>query len=257
MAKLKRSQVKTFLNTGTPSVPVWSLISAGVPSATINMNPTVNTETYIGDDNATITVESYAPTIPVEASAVNGDAAFEWIDAARKGRSVLTDAETEIVNVWLYGTTALGIYYAEKFSVSVQCDSFGGDGGAPAKIGYTINMIGDPVAGGFDPSGLTFAPLAITTILTTMVIGAVTLTPLFATDKSWLWYAGSVANGTDTVTMTSTLSGATIVQKDDGGTPVAQGDPASLAVGANDLTITVTVGAEVTIYTIRITRAAA
>lgn len=257
MAKIKRSRVKSFLNTGTVLLPTWSLISAGVPSATINMNPSVQTETYIGDDNATITVESYAPTMPVEASAIAGDAVYAWIDALRKGRDVLTDAETELVNVWLYETPALGVYYAEKVSVSVQCDSFGGDAGAAAKIGYTINYLSEPVAGGFDATTLTFYPLAVNTILTTLVIGAVTLTPLFATDKSWLWYAGSVANGTTSVTMTSTLSGATIVQKDDGGSTVAQGDPASLSVGDNDLTIEVTVGTESVTYTIRITRAAA
>lgn len=259
MAKIKRSQIKSFLNTGTVAVPVWSLISEGVPSATINMNPNVTTETYIADDNATIAVESYAPTIAIEASAIAGDAVYNWIDAARQGRDVLSDAETELVNVWLYETPALGVYYAEKVDVSVQCDSFGGDGGTAAKLAYTINYIGDPVTGGFDPSGLTFTALAVNTALTTLSIGGgtVTLTPLFATDKSWLWYAGSVANAVATVTMDSTLAGATIVQYDDGGTPVAQGDPASLNVGANDLTVDVTVGSENVIYTIRITRAAA
>jgi hypothetical protein len=195
--------------------------------------------------------------MPIDASAVNGDAVFEWIDAARKGRDVLTDVETELVNVWLYETPALGVYYAEKVDVSVQVDSFGGEGGASARIGYTINYVGDPVVGGFDPVGLTFTPLAVTTILTTMVIGSVTLAPLFATDKSWLWYAGSVPNGTSTVTMTSTLSGATIVQKDTHAVTVAQGDPASLDVGVNHLTIQVTVGTEVVTYHIDITRAAA
>jgi len=256
MSKIKRSQIKSFLNTGTVLVPIWSLISEGVPSATINYNPVVTTETNIGEDNATISVESYAPTMPVDASAVAGDAVFEWIDAARQGRDVLTDAETELVNVWLYEPPALGVYYAEKVNVSVQCDTFGGDAGAAAKLAYTVNYLTDPVVGGFDPEGLEFVPLAINTVLTTMVIGAVTLTPLFATNKAWLWYAGSVANGTTSVTMTSTLAGATIVQKDDGGSTVAQGDPASLDVGANDLTIAVTVGTETATYTIRITRAA-
>jgi hypothetical protein len=257
MAKIKRSEVKSFLNTGTTGSPTWSLISEGVSTATIAMNPSVMTETYIGNDTATITVESYAPTMPVEATAIAGDEVFDWIDAARQGRAVLTDAETEVVNVWLYETPALGYYYAEKVSASVQCDSFGGEGGTAAKVNYTINYTSEPVSGGFDPSGLAFVPLAINTALTTLAIGAVTLTPTFATDHTWLWYAGAVANGTDTVTMTSTLAGATIAQADDGGTPVGQGNPASLAVGVNDLTITVTVGSEEVVYHIEITRAAA
>jgi hypothetical protein len=259
MAKIKRSLVKTFLNTGTPSVPVWSLISAGVPEGVISMNPKTQEETYIGDDNATITVESYSPTLAVEATAITGDAAFEWLNDLYQARDVLDSAETEIVNVWLYETAALGYYYAEKNDVSVQADNFGGPGGEAVKLSYTLNYRGDPVLGGFDPTGLEFVPLAVNTILTTMLIesGSVTLTPLFATDKSWLWYAGSVANGVTEVQMDSTLAGATIVQADDGGTPVAQGDPASLSVGVNDLTITVTVGSEEVVYHIEITRAAA
>jgi Cadherin-like beta sandwich domain len=256
MAKIKRSLVKTFLNTGSIVSPTWSLISAGVPTGTINMNPKTNEETYIGDDLATITVESYAPTMPIESSAVAADEAFEWLDEVRKSRNLLGDAETEVVNVWLYETTALGYYYAEKQDVSIQVDAYGGDAGVPLKLNYTINYLGDAVSGGFNPTTLDFEPLAITTKLTTMVIGSVTLTPLFATDKAWLWYAGSVSNATTTVTMTSTLSGATIVQKDDGGTTVAQGDPASLSVGVNNLTIEVTVGAESVTYRIDITRAA-
>ena len=257
MAKIKRSLIKHFLNTGTPSVPVWSLISAGVPAGVVNMNPGVVTETYIGDDNATIQVESYAPTMAIDATAINTDEVYEWLDAARIGRDVLEDVETELVNVWLYETPALGYYYAEKQDVSVQCDSFGGEGGKAARLAYTINYIGDPVLGSYSPTEEAFVAAPIDTILTTLVIDSVTLTPLFATDKSWLWYAGSVANGITTVTMDSTLAGATIVQRDDAGTPVAQGDPASLNVGANDLTVTVTVGAEESVYTIRITRAAA
>lgn len=254
---IKRSQVKTFLNTGTLLSPVWSLISEGVTTGTIQYNPTATEETYIGEDSATISVESYAPTMPLEATAVSGDAVFEYLDTLRRGRDTLDDAESEVVNVWLYETPALGYYYAEKQAVSLQVDSFGGDGGAAAKLNFTINYLGDPVIGGYSPTEEEFVALAVNTSLTTMVIGSVTLVPLFATDHAWLWYAGSVANETTSVTMTSTLSGATIVQKDDGGTEVAQGDPASLSVGVNNLTIEVTVGTESVTYHIDITRAAA
>lgn len=256
MAKIKRSQAQSFLNTGTLVSPIWSLIGDGVTTATINYNPQTVEETYIHEDSATISVESYAPSFPVEMTAISGDAAFEFIDALRKGRAVLNAAEGEIVNVWMYRTPALGYYLAEKQAVSVQVDDFGGDGGAATKLNYTINFVGDPVKGYFNPSTLDWVPAPVNTILTTMVIGSVTLTPLFADDKSWLFYAGSVPNGTLTVTMTSTLTGATIVQKDEG-VSVAQGATASLDVGVNHLTIEVTVGTETSIYHIDITRAAA
>ena len=256
MAKVKRSLFRSFLNTGTLVSPTWSLIGDGVTTAMVNYNPQTVEETYIVDDSASISVDSYAPNFPVEMTAIAGDAVFDFIDALRKGRSVLSAAEGEIVNVWMYRTPALGYYLAEKQAVSVQVDDFGGDGGAATKLNYTINFVGDPVKGYFNPTTLDFVPAPITTILTTMVIGSVTLTPLFATDPSWLYYAGSVANAVTTVTMTSTLSGATIVQYDEG-VEVAQGATASLAVGVNHLTIEVTVGDETSTYHIDITRAAA
>jgi hypothetical protein len=187
--------------------------------------------------------------------AKNGDAVFEYVDALRKARSLLDSAETEVVNVYLYETAALTYYLAEKQAVSLQIDEFGGDGGKAAKLNYTLNFTGNPVIGSFSPSALAFVAAPVTTILTTMVIGSVTLTPLFSADRTWLWYAGSVPNGTSTVTMTSTLTGATIVQKN-GATVISQGGSATLAVGVNHLTIEVTVGTEVTTYHIDITRAA-
>jgi hypothetical protein len=254
--KIKRSLIKSFLNTGTLLSPTWSLIGSGVASAKIAYNPKTESVTYISDDNASVTVESYAPQLPVEMIANNGDAVFEYIDNLRKTRATLGDAETELVNVWLYETPALGYYIAEKQSVAISTEDMGGDGGASAKINYTISFLGDPISGEFNPTpAAAFVARPINTILTTMVIGAVTLAPLFATDKGRLHYAGSVSNATTSVTMTSTLVGATIVQKV-GSTPVAQGDPASLSVGVNHLTIEVTVGTEVSTYRIDITRAA-
>ena len=157
MAKIKRSQVQTFLNTSPASTDTWSLIGEGVVTGTINYNPEVTTETYVHEDGATTSVERYAPNYPVEATAINTDAVFEFIDGLRKSRATLTDAETEILNVWLYETPASTDQYpCEKQSVSIQIDSFGGDGGVATKINYTINFIGDPIIGVYDVSANSF-----------------------------------------------------------------------------------------------------
>jgi len=257
MAKIKRSQVKHFLNTGTVESPVWALISEGVTTGLINMNPNVTTETYIGNNNASIAVESYAPIMAIEATAIAGDDVYDYLDALRKARAVLGAAETEIVNVWIYETPAGGYYYAEKQDVSVQFDSFGGDGGVSAKINYTINYVGNPTDGVFKPAATaTWEAEPITTILTTLACSGVTLVPTFASDHFNLLYTASVANGVSSTNMTSTLVGATIVQYDEA-SPVTQGGAASLGVGINHLTVSVTVGSEVSIYKIDITRAAA
>lgn len=257
MAKIKRSQIKSFLNTGTLESPTWSLVSEGVTSGIVNMNPKTLEETYIGEENASITVESYAPTMPIEMTCNNGDAVFEYLDTKRKARSVLDDVETEVVNVWIYETGAGGYYYAEKQAVSLQVESFGGEGGKSAKINYTINYLGDPEGGIFKPAATaTWEADPVTTVLTTLACSGVTLVPTFASDPSNLLYTASVANGVDTTNMTSTLIGATIVQYDEG-VEVLQGGAASLAVGVNHLTVSVTVGAEVNTYRIDVTRAAA
>jgi len=149
--KVKRSEFKTFLNTGTSQSPVWSLIGEGVTSGAINYNPETEEEIYIHEDSGTTEITSYKPTMPVEAKAVAGDAAFDFVDNLRVTRAVLADAYAEIVNVWLYEGAVAGEYPAEKQNVSIQIEDFGGEGGATAVINYTINFRGDPTVGTFDP----------------------------------------------------------------------------------------------------------
>lgn len=156
--KVKRSQVQTFLNTTPAASATYKLLGDGVVSGKINYNPKTSEETYVHEDTATIAVESYAPTLPVEMTAMNGDDVFEFIDNLRKTRAVLGDAETDIVNVWMYETGGPTAYPAEKQDVSIQIDDFGGDGGQAAKINFTINFVGTPVAGTFNASTSAFTP---------------------------------------------------------------------------------------------------
>jgi len=153
MAKIKRSEVLTYIDTGSST---YELLGEGIVTGLINYNPKVTEETYIHQTNATISVEGYAPTMPVEATAVAGDAAFEYLDTLRKSRPTLADAETYIVNVWNYETGGPTAAPAEKQQVCVQFDSFGGEGGASAKISFTLNYIGDPVTGTFNTSTKVF-----------------------------------------------------------------------------------------------------
>jgi hypothetical protein len=155
---IKRSQVQTFLNTTPSTTATYKLIGDGVNAGEIAMNPKTTEETNIHEDNATITVDSYAPTLPIEQVAKNGDDVFEFIDNLRRTRAVLDDAVTDIVNVWMYETGGPTAYPAEKQSVCIQIDSFGGDGGKAVKIKYTINYVGDPVPGTFNASTSAFTP---------------------------------------------------------------------------------------------------
>lgn len=158
MAKIKRSEVMTFVNVNPSGVASYKLLGDGVTTGAIGYNPKTSEETYIHEDSATISVESYAPNLPVEGIAVSGDDVFEFIDGLRVARAVLDDAETDIVNVWAYESGGPTAYPAEKQTVSIQIDEFGGDGGASVKINYTINFIGDPVVGTFNASTSAFTP---------------------------------------------------------------------------------------------------
>ena len=254
--KVRRSLVKSFLNTGTILSPVWSLIGDGVTAAKVGYAPKDLDETYIHENVAEISVESYAPKMPVEMTVKEEDPTFIYIDTMRYARAILDNAVTQLVNVYLYQTPSLNFYIAELNTVAIQIDDFGGEGGGVAKINYTINYQGAPTYGQFNPLTLAFIAQPALAVLATMVIGSVTLTPVFASNKYLLYYSGSVLNAVTTVTMTSTCSaaGAVVLQKN-GVTTIGQGAAATLSVGVNHLTIQVTVGSEVVTYCIDITRA--
>jgi hypothetical protein len=158
MSKIKRSQVQTFLDIAPGGAHTLALLGDGVAGGKIAYNPQTTSETYIDDDSATISVESYAPTMAVEQTAISGDSVFDFIDALRVARAVLTDAETSLVNVWMYETGGPTAYPAEKQTISIQIDDFGGDGGAAVKINYTINYIGAPIVGTFNAGTNVFTP---------------------------------------------------------------------------------------------------
>jgi hypothetical protein len=156
--KIKRSQIMTFINVNPSGSASYKLLGDGVVAGKINMGPKTTEETYIHQDTASISVDSYAPTMPVEMTAKAGDDVFDFIDALRIARAVLADAETDIVNVWAYEAGGPTAYPAEKQTVAIQIDDFGGDGGQPAKINFTINYVGDPTAGTFNTSTPAFTP---------------------------------------------------------------------------------------------------
>lgn len=156
--KIKSSQVKSFMNTVPGGTASYDLIGDGVTSLKMNYNPKTTEETYIHQDTASISVDSYAPVIPVEMTAKIGDEVFEFIDGLRKARAVGADAETSIVNVWLYEAAVAGAYPAEKQDVSIQIDDVTIEGGSPVKINYTINYVGDAVIGTFNPTTFAFTP---------------------------------------------------------------------------------------------------
>lgn len=158
VSKVKRSKFATFMNITPEATETYELIGEGVTNAEIGYNAETEEEIYIHQDSGVTDITAYKPTMPVEATAIQGDKVFEFVDKLRINRSVLGDAVTDIVNVWLYQTEQTGAWPAEKQKAAISIDSFGGEGGKPAKIKYTINYQGDPIKGTFNPSTKKFTP---------------------------------------------------------------------------------------------------
>jgi hypothetical protein len=158
MAKVKRSEFALFLDTTPASTPTWSRVGAGFTTGTLNYNPEVTTETYIHEDTSTTTLERYAPSMALEGQCINTDAIFEFIDTLRKARAVGSAAETDALLVYLYETpVSTDQYPAELQPVTIQIDSFGGDGGVINRINFTISFRGAATTGLYDVSTNGFA----------------------------------------------------------------------------------------------------
>lgn len=154
----KRSEFATFINSGNEQSKDYVLLGEGILSAAINYNPQTTDETYINQDSGTTEIDSYRPTMPIDAKHIETDEALDYLDGLRRTRPVGAAAYTKIVNVWLYETPVGNEYPAEEQDVSVQFDTFGGDGGAKNSMALTLNYRGDPVQGTFNPTTSTFTP---------------------------------------------------------------------------------------------------
>ena len=148
--KIKRSDFALFLDT-TPAgtSTTWSRMGKGITTGAVDYGAEVTTETYIHEDTASSSVDSYAFQLGVQQTAIKGDAVFEFIDKLRRARAKGADLETNLLLVYIYtGTGTQSITYeAEEQPVTIQFDSFGGDGGSNNVINYTLLGNGDAVIG--------------------------------------------------------------------------------------------------------------
>lgn len=147
MEKIKRSLFATFINT-TPGdgEATWAKMGKGITSQSVSYNPKVTTEQYIDEDNATSSVDSYAPSLDGTQTCYKGDPVFTYIDGLRQDRAVGAELETEVLFVYLYDG-AENAYKAEKNKCVIQIGEFGGEGGGNVQLTYTIGLNGDPEKG--------------------------------------------------------------------------------------------------------------
>ena len=125
----------------------WALVGNGMTTGSYTYEATETSETYIVDDNATTTVDSYALSLDGEMKCIFGDEVFDFINELRRKLATGTDAETSVLLVDKYDASETNKFKAQKFACSISISSYGGDGGATPTIGFKINVNGDPTNG--------------------------------------------------------------------------------------------------------------
>lgn len=151
--KIKRSAIAHFLDTSKSSDyanATWKRVGKNVDSASVEYNPQTETEQDIISESATTELTGYQPTMPISQKCSKGDEVYEFINGLRRKRSTMSDAHTWLLNVDLYDKTESDVsatYSAEVQEVSVQVDTYGGDGGEAPVLEYTFNYVGDPIPG--------------------------------------------------------------------------------------------------------------
>lgn len=151
MKTVKRSEIVGFINvtpdTAGEGTYDWKIFGNGVTTASYAYNPQSTTETWIINDNATTTLDSYQFAIDGEQTCLYGDPVFDFVDNLRYNLSVGGSAETQVLLVDKYSVTEDTKFRAQVFNVTIAINEFGGDGGATPKITYTISANGDPKKG--------------------------------------------------------------------------------------------------------------
>ena len=149
MAQLvKRKEIMLYLDT-TPSAlnKTYGLYGKKSTSATYTYNPETTSETYITDDNATVTLDSYSVTIDGNMKCYKGDAIYDYINGLRYNLATGTDAITTALLIDKYDAVSTGVFKAQTFEATISIESYGGDGGVIPSITFTIGLNGDPVNG--------------------------------------------------------------------------------------------------------------
>jgi hypothetical protein len=135
-----------FINTGTKLAPVWAKLGKGVSSLQHSYNPQVTTETYIDEDNATTSLDSYQVQAGLDIQLWDETTApaHGYLADLRTSRAVGGDTETQILEVDISGVSP---YPATLNDAVVAVESFTVEGGKPQQLGCTVYYNGDPSTG--------------------------------------------------------------------------------------------------------------
>lgn len=135
--KNKRSQYQKFLDITPASSASWKVIGIGIPEASVEYNPQVDTEQWIIEDTARNDHTGNQKQLSVTQRCYKNDPEFEFVNAGRDKLNYISHVLE--IDTW-NGTN--GSYPAKKSDCLITVTSYSGE-----EIEYTIYFNGDPVEG--------------------------------------------------------------------------------------------------------------
>lgn len=143
MQKIKSSKVAVLLKT----TDGYKRMGKGITDLPISYGAKTTSETYVDEDNATTTVDSYEIGIDTEQTAIKGEPVFDYIDSLRRSLATGSDCETEAVLVDIYnlsGDESSASGTGQKFGATIAITDFELKGGEVVKIKYKLSLNGTP-----------------------------------------------------------------------------------------------------------------
>lgn len=146
---VKRPEIMAFLDKTPSSSPTWKIIGNGMTTGSYSYEASETSETYIVDENATTTIDSYSVSIDGEMKCIFGDDVYDFINGLRYNLATGSDASSHILLVDKYDevTAGTGKFRAQMFDCTISISSYGGDGGATPTISFKISVNGTPKKG--------------------------------------------------------------------------------------------------------------
>lgn len=118
---VKKYHVALFINTGTPTVPVWKRIKKSTDN-TITMNAETQTFDYIADESPSMEIDRYSPSLSQPVTMYKGEDDFEFFFDKFFNQAVGADAHAEVLIVF-YSHAVATSYKAWKSSCVLVLDN--------------------------------------------------------------------------------------------------------------------------------------
>jgi hypothetical protein len=146
MAKKKSSLRTYFVNTGTTASPTWASLGKGITSLAVDYGAQTTTETYVNEDAANTSVDSYQASAALDITLWDATSApaHAYIEGLRDDMATGADAETEILEIDLTTTSP---YTAFVHSAVIAIGTHTMTGGSPQTLSATVYYNGAPETG--------------------------------------------------------------------------------------------------------------